>query len=140
METKESIKYGQNDFCADQTIINNEIKPLIAKLFQVEEDKSLGAWKGLQKQMKEQDQIMSELKSTAKRAGAMLGRVIKFPHADSHAVYIVTKVNKSTCRLKWLDYCDGWQDSRLGEEGSLNINYVCSEITREDRLDELFGK
>ena len=57
--------------------------------------------------MKNQERLISELIPLCRAQNTLLGRTIKFPHADSYALYLVTKVNKNTVFLTWLDYCDG---------------------------------
>ena len=90
--------------------------------------------------MRKQEELFDELKALAKENDTLLGRVVKFPYADSYAMYVVTKVNKSTVRVTWVDWCDGWMDDRLGAEGTLDLEYVQQKITGEDKLAELFSK
>lgn len=88
--------------------------------------------------MKRQDSIMDELKLLAKKHNTLLGRIIKFPMADSYALYVVTKVNKTSVRLTWVNYCDGWQDDRIGYESNIDINYVRDKVSGEDIIEEFF--
>ena len=74
--------------------------------------------------MKAQETLMDELKTLARANKTLLGRTVKFQMADSHAVYVVTKVNASSVQVSWIKYCDAWQDDRLGVQGSLSKSYV----------------
>ncbi len=82
--------------------------------------------------------IFNELEELAKKHDTILGRTIKFPMADSYAIYIITKVNKETVRVHWIDYADGWMDHRLKEQGLLDMDYVLSDIKGQDMLNEIF--
>jgi hypothetical protein len=91
--------------------------------------------------MKRQEKLMDELKALANAQNTIVGRIIKFPRADSHAYYIITKVNKRTVRIKWINYSDGQIDDRCGSnESNLEINYAMQTIAREDALEKIFGR
>jgi len=90
--------------------------------------------------MKEQNQLMNEIKVLAKKYNTIWGRILKFPMADSYALYIIIGMNKKTVTVHWLNYCDGWKDNRLGVYGKLDMAYAMSTIHGEDRLEELFSK
>lgn len=90
--------------------------------------------------MKEQERLMDELKVLAKENNTLLGRVLRFQMADSHALYVVTRVFNRTVRVTWVDWCDGWQDDRLGVEGTLDIDYVQKKFDWEDKLTKAFSK
>ncbi len=94
----------------------------------------------IQNIMKRQEKLMDELKTIARAHNTLLGRTIKFPWADSYAIYVVTKVNKNSVRLTWVNWCDGWQDDRIGYEGNIDIDYVRQKVKGEDALEELFSK
>lgn len=87
-----------------------------------------------------QNKLMDEIKELAKENNTLLGRIVKFPHADSYAYYIVTKINKVTVRLTWLDYADAWIDDRCGYECNIDYSYVQETINGEDQLDYSFRK
>jgi hypothetical protein len=87
--------------------------------------------------MKTQENLMDELKVLAKANNTLLGRTLQFPMADSYALYVVTKVSKTTATLTWVKYCDAWQDDRLGNGGSLPLNYAEQQVYGRDRLEEL---
>ncbi len=88
--------------------------------------------------MKTQERLMDELKVMAKSRCTLLGRTMQFPMADSYALYVVTKVNKTTVQLTWLKWCDAWQDDRIGYRGSLPVDYASKHIYGRDKLDALF--
>jgi len=90
--------------------------------------------------MKTQERLMDELKVLAKARCTLLGRTMQFPMADSFALYVVTKVNKTTVQLTWLKWCDAWQDDRLGYRGSLPVDYASKQIYGRDKIDALFSK
>jgi hypothetical protein len=90
--------------------------------------------------MKRQKTLMSEINELARKNCTILGREIKFQMADSYAVYVITKVNKKTVQVNWINWCDGWVDNRLGRQGTLDTNYAMQQVRREDALQQLFGK
>jgi hypothetical protein len=90
--------------------------------------------------MKRQDELMSEINELARKNCTILGREIKFQMADSYAVYVITKVNKKSVQVSWINWCDGWVDDRLGRQGTLDINYAMQQVRREDALQQLFGQ
>lgn len=89
--------------------------------------------------MKKQDSLMDELKELARKHNTVLGRVVKFPMADSHAYYVVSNIMDSNVEVTCLRYCDAWQDDRLGSEGMLPKSYVVTKTHQEDSMDELFN-
>ncbi len=88
--------------------------------------------------MEKQDNLMEVLKTLAKEKNTFLGRTYKIPVADGYAVYLITKINKKTVKLQWIDYCDGYSDWSLGSE-SANIDIVMVRATMkfEDYIDGL---
>lgn len=114
-----------------------EIRKKIQELLTLSKEETRG-WDSLKAKMKSQDDLMNELKTLAKANKTLLGRIIRFPYADSYAVYVITKINKKTVRIDWVDYCDGWQDDRCGEAANLDIRFATQKIRLEDRLDGLF--
>lgn len=135
-------RYGVSDYCRNERMYTEEVEPRMRELLKLsvpfDWDKYDG--KEFDARWKRQRELIDELEEHAFNARSMTGRVIYFPMADSHAVYLVTKVNKTTCRLHWLDIGDGWEDARLGREGSLDINFVHSEICHRDNMKALFSK
>jgi hypothetical protein len=120
----------------------NEIKTKLEELFKVssEEVDYKKGWDESKKKMDRQDAILNELKVLAKTNKTLLGRTIRFPHADSYALYVITKVNKKTVQIDWIDYCDAWIDDRCGKCARLDIRYATQKIKGEDTLDEIFTK
>ena len=90
--------------------------------------------------IKRQEILMDELKVMAKAKNTLLGRTLQFPMADSYALYIIIRVNKTNVVAYWLDYCDAWQDDRLGVGGELSLEYAKAKVFGRDKLDELFSK
>ena len=88
---------------------------------------------------KRQETLIDELRELAKENNTLLGRQVKFPHADSYAVYVVTRVYKNQVQVTWVDWCDGWCDDRLGYQGNLPIDYVQQAVTGEDKMRVLFS-
>lgn len=133
--------YGMKDFNRDEKIFQKEIEPRMKKLLAMNDFnlREAGFGNKWREHINLQDTLIRELEEYGYKARSMTGRCIKFPHADSFALYMVVKVNKTTCRLQWIDYCDGWQDERLGESGSLPLEFVHSKICGQDKLRELFG-
>ena len=97
-----------------------------------------GGWEGIKEKLSKQDKYIHELKLLARANKTLLGRIITFPMADSSAMYIITKINKKSVRLTWVDYCDGWVDSRLGKEGSVNMWYAKECVDNYDRIEKIF--
>lgn len=139
MEKKQyETPYGVKDYTRDEEVFNNEIAPRMKELILTNKWETEGLDE-LKDKMNKQDTLMNELKEHCRKAKAMTGRVIKFLHADSYAVYLVTKVWETKCTLEWIDYSDGWTISDLGYKGSMDINFIHYEILREDKMDELFS-
>jgi hypothetical protein len=89
------------------------------------------------KKMKEQERLISELIPLCRAQKTLLGRTVKFPMADSYALYLVTKVNKNTVFLTWLDYCDAWVDDRIGGGGLISRDYVQKQIDFNDKWSDM---
>jgi hypothetical protein len=96
-------------------------------------------WKNLEAKMKEQERIMDELKELARSEKTLLGRTLRFPMADSYALYLITGMNKTRVQLKWLNYCDAWVDDRCGYACTMDIKYATQKVNGEDKLAELFS-
>ena len=139
-EKQETSRYGESDFTRNEAIFEKEIKPRMRELLNLNEpfnwDKHSS--KDFDKRMKRQEVLMNELEKYAYDARSMTGRILRFQMADSYAVYLVVKVNKTTCRVQWIDWCDGWQDDRLGASGSLSLTYVHDQIVWRDQLNKAF--
>jgi hypothetical protein len=119
--------------------IKAKIKQLLL-LSSTEPKEGKDYWDNLSAKMQQQEKMWNELKVLAQANNTLLGRIMKFQHADSHAYYVITKVNKSTVRLDWLNYCDAWVDDRCGYACTMDINYANQQIKRVDALAELFSR
>lgn len=119
-----------------------KIKEKIKELMSIskKEDSEFGqGLEAVKAKLDAQDEIMSELKKLAQEENTLLGRIIKFPKADSYAMYVITKVNKKTVRVDWFDWCDGWVDDRCGYAATVDIDYVRQKVNGEDALSKLFS-
>lgn len=120
-----------------------EINDKIKELIKVSAEKTIGVKDFMAKfdaKMKRQDELIEELKVLAKAEGTLLGRTMQFPCADSYALYLIIRVKKNVVILFWLDYCDGWQDDRLGTCGTLPIKYAQETVWGRDRFDDFWTK
>jgi hypothetical protein len=143
MEAKtRTSQYGTSDHTRDEAKFRSEVEPRMRELLNLNApfDWDKHSSKEFDVRWKKQRDLMEELEKHAYDAKSMTGRLLYFPMADSHAVYLVTKVNKTTCRVQWLDVGDGWEDARLGESGSLPLSFVHDEICRKDQMRKLFSK
>lgn len=118
-------------------ILKYKIKQLLSANHS--ENVKVGGFDAIRELMEYQNSLMNECERLARKQKSLLGRIIKFSMADSFAYYIITKVNKKTVRLEWINYCDGWMDSRIGEGGLIDIEYVENEVRHQDRLHQLFS-
>ncbi len=84
---------------------------------------------------KRQNELIAELIPMARHHKTLLGRTVRFPMADSYALYLVTKVNPKTVELTWLNYSDAWVDDRLGYKGTIDKAYV----QRQKDFDDLWS-
>jgi hypothetical protein len=114
-----------------------ELKLLIAELLKLSMNEAKG-FPELHTKMKEQDKLMNDIRELAKKEKTLIGRIVKFPRADSYAIYIITKINKKTVGLTWVDYCDGWKID--GAVTALyDIDIASKKVKGEDMLLELFS-
>jgi hypothetical protein len=119
-----------------------QIRLKIQELLDASKEDTLGnnkGWEALSIKMKKQEALMDELKELAKAQKTLLGRTLRFPMADSYALYLITSVGKKDVQLKWLDYCDGWVDDRCGYACRMSLSYANGNVKGEDALDELFS-
>jgi hypothetical protein len=87
--------------------------------------------------MKRQNELIAELIPLCRKEKTLLGRTVRFPMADSYALYLVTKVNARTVQLTWLKYCDAWVDDRLGYQGNISRDYVQKQKNFDDHWSDL---
>jgi len=90
--------------------------------------------------MNRQNELMDELETLAKEKKTILGRTLRFPMADSYALYLITSVGKTQVQLKWLNWCDAWVDDRCGYACRMSLKYASEQVRRVDALNELFSK
>lgn len=135
-------RYGVSDFTRNERMFNEEVEPRMRELLKlnVPFDWDNFDSKKFDERWEKQRKLMEEIEEHAYNARSMTGRILRFPMADSYACYLVTKVNKTTCRLVCLDVGDGWEDARLGPEGSLPLDFVHQEICYRDQLNAVFNK
>ena len=97
----------------------------------------LKGFDALSKKMKEQDDLMNEISELSKKNKTLIGRTISFPVADGGAIYIITKINKKTVKLTWIDYCDGYSDRQFGREGG---NYSLEDAQNRISFEDNWNK
>ena len=97
-------------------------------------------WDDISVKMNEQKRLIEELKVLARAQKTYLGRIIEFPCADSSAMYIITKVNKRTVQLTWVDYCDAWVDDRCGKLCNIDYRYASNYIKDKDYMEANYKK
>ena len=115
-----------------------EIKKKIQELLEMSNtptnyNSEVNAPDGIVGKMRRQDALQTELIALARANNTLLGRMVRFPHADSYALYVVTKINKKTVQITWVDYCDAWVDDRAGYLASISIVYVKDKCDFDDR-------
>jgi len=103
--------------------------------------KPTNGWDEMETKLKAQDALIEELKTLARDKKTFIGRTLKFPMADSYALYVVTAVVTGTkVHVQWLDYCDGWQDRRIGNSGTLDLNFAKTQLDFEDYIESVSRK
>lgn len=84
---------------------------------------------------------LDELDEKARKAGSLVGRVIRHPYADSYAVYQIVKENKSTVRVR---VCHGlgddWTLPAWGRESTINKQTALQFVQAADRFAAVFGR
>ena len=77
----------------------------------------------------------------AKEAGVLVGRYYKEQIADGYAFYLITKENKTRCKLEVVTGIgDDWVIPRFGESAWVGRKEVVWNIDRRDALVEIFSK
>ena len=137
-------KDGENLFPVLQQNLDDKVQELL-KVSAEKFDHLLGVKGGgwserFDAKMKRQQELMDELVPLARRLGTLKGRTVRFPMADSYALYLVIKVNRTTVRLQWLDYCDAWIDDRLGKGGNISYKYVLNQVAFDDHWTAMAEK
>ena len=121
-----------------KNILFSDLYLKVQELLKISEPDLIGDKDFLQKfdaKYKRQNDLIAELIPMARQYKTLLGRTVRFPMADSYALYLVTKVNPKTVELTWLNWCDAWVDDRLGYKGSIDRAYV----QRQKDFDDLWS-
>ena len=114
-----------------------EIVNKINELLALNDSDPKGFGDGWREHMNKQEALMQELVALARAKGTLFGRIIRIPHADSNAVYVITKLNTRTVQLTWIKFCDAWVDSRVGYQGSYPINLAQQQTNFDDRWEKM---
>jgi len=73
--------------------------------------------------------------------GLKKNRVFSMPVADGKAFYVITKVNKKTCKVEWRDFgADRYTDNILGWGGTFDKSIIERQLSWNDGLRKLFAK
>jgi len=142
MKTQTTSRYGTADHTRDEAKFKANVEPRIRELLSINVPLDFDNYNREEqdKKYERQTQLLEELEKHAFEAKSMTGRTVRFQMADSYAVYLVTRVNKTTCQLQCIYIGDEWEDDRLGAKGSLPIAYVHDDICRRDSMNALFSK
>jgi hypothetical protein len=72
--------------------------------------------------------------------GLKKDRMFSMPVADGCACYVVTKVNKKTCRIEWRNFgADRYYDRVLGWGGTFDKSIIEQQVGYADGRRKLFG-
>lgn len=78
----------------------------------------------------------------ARKAKTLVGRYISEPHADGHAVYVITKENgldgKTVCIHVVTGLGDDWQIPYWGTEATIARKYAMDSIRRREVMVDIF--
>ena len=73
--------------------------------------------------------------------GVGVGSSFRIGVADGYAHYVVTKVNKKTCKVEWRGFCmDRWTDHHFGWGGTFPLASVARYVESERATKKLFSK
>ena len=97
-------------------------------------------WEHFDERMELQNSIMEQLTENCRKDKTLYGRILRFPTADSYAVYVIDRVLKNIVHLSWIKYCDEWtSDIVEAQNGTMDIRVAQTMIQQEDRMYELFN-
>lgn len=113
---------------------------LLLAINTIEIQKGRDYFEHLLEKMRKQGIVMDQLREAAQKEGTLLGRIIKFSHADGYAVYVITKVYTKTVQIDWINYSDGWSDARCGHQALLDIDYARAFTSFEDNWGGVLPK
>jgi hypothetical protein len=88
-------------------------------------------------QMDAQQAALDKADAEAKAKGLLVGRYIRHSHADSYAVYKITKQNKATVTIEHVDIGDGWKLPAWGTKTNIKIADARMFIAQRDGLANL---
>jgi len=72
--------------------------------------------------------------------GLQVNKMFRTHVADGFANYVVTKVNKKTCKIEWRNFgADEYYDQILGFGGSFPIDIIRGQVEREEAMRSLFS-
>lgn len=101
---------------------------------------------GWEQRVKAEDAIHAKIKALQKQVGAgvVVGKLLKFSVADGYALYLITKVLKSTVQVVHLPLGDAWHFQGVYENNSgvlcLNRKVAEKTIKWHEGLEALFGQ
>jgi hypothetical protein len=73
--------------------------------------------------------------------GLHVHRMFAIQVADGHANYVVTKVNKKTCKIEWRNFgADNYTCPILGWGGTFPVGIIERQIHHADGIKKLFSK
>ena len=73
--------------------------------------------------------------------GVHVGSLFSLSVADGLAWYVVTKVNKKSCRIEWRGFCaDRWKERYFGIGGTFPITEVCRYVEGAKLMDKMFAR
>jgi len=117
----------------------NEIRKKVTQLIALNpsDDKT---FEGFEERMAKQKILMDELDSLAKEKKTHIGRIIRRPFADSYAYYVVSDVKeeRNEIQVRWINYCDGWQDDYFGSGGHFQLDRIKSMIMTKDEIASMY--
>lgn len=100
--------------------------------------------KGVDEWSKQIDENWKTLMKADKQArdnGQLIGRYIDHPYADSKAIYIIVKENKTTVRIQVATGLgDDWVLPAWGAESTIPKDVALQFVNSRDNLDKLFGR
>lgn len=73
--------------------------------------------------------------------GVGVGSMFRVGVADGYASYVVTKVNKKTCKVEWRGFgADRYTDHHFGYGGTFKLDDVARYVEGERTMNRIFSK
>lgn len=89
----------------------------------------------------EAERKKAEVASLAVTQGVGVGSLFSIGVGDGTAHYVVTKVNKKTCRVEWRGFClDRWTDHHFGWGGTFPVADVARYVEGGRKIAAIFAK